>query len=134
MAGVSSSDDCENLPDNLKAGCKWRFDWFQDASFPRYSLEVHCTTTYTNIAQRKLPTHNLPRRNYSQNELHPQGRQGALRRGFFRPEPQIKLLHYGCRCRHDAGPNIDIALSDVLHVSSPGPLTIVTFFRSLIPS
>ncbi|USP80671.1 glycoside hydrolase family 45 protein [Curvularia clavata] len=32
--GVSSSSDCENLPESLKAGCRWRFDWLQDASFP----------------------------------------------------------------------------------------------------
>ncbi|KAF1831103.1 barwin-like endoglucanase [Decorospora gaudefroyi] len=34
-AGVSSSDDCDNLPENLQPGCRWRFDWFQDASYPR---------------------------------------------------------------------------------------------------
>lgn len=35
MAGVSSKDDCQNLPENLQSGCQWRFDWFKDASYPR---------------------------------------------------------------------------------------------------
>ena len=34
--GVSSVNDCQNLPEHLRAGCEWRFDWFQDASFPTY--------------------------------------------------------------------------------------------------
>ena len=38
MAGVGSRGDCENLPENLRAGCQWRFDWFRDASFPRYLI------------------------------------------------------------------------------------------------
>jgi len=32
--GVSKKEDCDNLPDALKDGCNWRFDWFKDASFP----------------------------------------------------------------------------------------------------
>jgi hypothetical protein len=35
-AGISNSDDCDKLPEDLKAGCQWRFDWFKDASYPRY--------------------------------------------------------------------------------------------------
>jgi hypothetical protein len=37
-AGVSKREDCQNLPDILKPGCLWRFDWFKDASFPRYAI------------------------------------------------------------------------------------------------
>lgn len=40
MEGVSSSNDCANLPEALRAGCQWRFDWLQDASFPRYLIST----------------------------------------------------------------------------------------------
>lgn len=33
-AGVSSLADCRRLPEALRQGCEWRFDWFKDASFP----------------------------------------------------------------------------------------------------
>lgn len=45
MVGVSSIDDCQNLPEDLRAGCQWRFDWYKDASFPRYSSQV----SHTNV-------------------------------------------------------------------------------------
>lgn len=35
--GVGSVEDCDKMPDALKEACKWRFDWFKDASFPRYA-------------------------------------------------------------------------------------------------
>ena len=35
--GVSKKEDCQNLPEPLRAGCTWRFDWFKDASYPRYA-------------------------------------------------------------------------------------------------
>lgn len=44
MAGVSSKDDCKNLPTPLQAGCNWRFDWFGDASSPRYSFRFRNAT------------------------------------------------------------------------------------------
>lgn len=34
--GVTSKDDCQNLPGPMRSACEWRFDWLQDASFPRY--------------------------------------------------------------------------------------------------
>ncbi|CAO2651211.1 Nn.00g095080.m01.CDS01 [Neocucurbitaria sp. VM-36] len=34
MEGVTSKDDCQNLPEPLRDGCQWRFDWFKDASYP----------------------------------------------------------------------------------------------------
>lgn len=37
-AGVNKREDCQNLPDILKPGCLWRFDWFKDASYPRYAI------------------------------------------------------------------------------------------------
>jgi hypothetical protein len=38
--GVATKDDCKNLPESLQAACQWRFDWLQDASYPRYDLGV----------------------------------------------------------------------------------------------
>ena len=35
--GVASKDDCQNLPESMRTACEWRFDWLQDASFPRYA-------------------------------------------------------------------------------------------------
>jgi hypothetical protein len=32
--GVSSIDDCDQLPEILKPGCRWRFEWFQNADRP----------------------------------------------------------------------------------------------------
>jgi hypothetical protein len=34
--GVQSLDDCENLPEVLQPGCRWRFGWFEDESYPTY--------------------------------------------------------------------------------------------------
>ncbi|KAH7361233.1 endoglucanase 1 precursor [Pyrenochaeta sp. MPI-SDFR-AT-0127] len=48
MVGVSSTDDCQNLPEPLRAGCQWRFDWFKDASFPTAKFKrVVCPTEIT---------------------------------------------------------------------------------------
>ncbi|OAL49971.1 endoglucanase [Pyrenochaeta sp. DS3sAY3a] len=48
MAGVSSKDDCKNLPTPLQAGCNWRFDWFGDASSPRANFKrVVCPAEIT---------------------------------------------------------------------------------------
>jgi len=33
-SGVQSKEDCDNLPKSLRAGCKFRFDWFEDALYP----------------------------------------------------------------------------------------------------
>jgi len=32
--GVGSRNDCNSLPEALKAGCFWRFDWFKNADNP----------------------------------------------------------------------------------------------------
>ncbi|EUC28115.1 glycoside hydrolase family 45 protein [Bipolaris zeicola 26-R-13] len=48
MEGVSSSNDCANLPEALRAGCRWRFDWLQDASFPSANFKrVVCPAEIT---------------------------------------------------------------------------------------
>ncbi|CAA9960054.1 hypothetical protein P3342_005459 [Pyrenophora teres f. teres] len=48
MQGVRSLDDCENLPENLRAGCRFRFDWFKDASFPSANFKrVVCPAEIT---------------------------------------------------------------------------------------
>lgn len=33
-SGVTNRSDCDNLPDAMKPGCQWRFDWFEDALYP----------------------------------------------------------------------------------------------------
>ncbi|KAF1851884.1 glycoside hydrolase family 45 protein [Cucurbitaria berberidis CBS 394.84] len=48
MSGVSSKDDCQNLPEPLRDGCKWRFDWFKDASYPSAKFKrVVCPSDIT---------------------------------------------------------------------------------------
>jgi hypothetical protein len=44
--GVSKKEDCQNLPDPLKDGCNWRFDWFKDASYPRYAGSRPISTSH----------------------------------------------------------------------------------------
>jgi hypothetical protein len=34
--GIGSKDDCENLPEPMRKGCEWRFDWFKDSQYPGY--------------------------------------------------------------------------------------------------
>lgn len=47
--GVSKKEDCDKLPDSLKAGCYWRFDWFKDATFPTANFKrVVCPAVLTN--------------------------------------------------------------------------------------
>ncbi|KAL6705517.1 hypothetical protein ACN47E_006634 [Coniothyrium glycines] len=49
LSGVSSIEDCNNLPENLKAGCRWRFDWYKDAAFPSAKFRrVVCPADITN--------------------------------------------------------------------------------------
>ncbi|KAJ4987211.1 beta-endoglucanase [Stagonosporopsis vannaccii] len=46
--GVSSKDDCQNLPRSLQPACEWRFDWLQDASFPSADFKrVVCPSEIT---------------------------------------------------------------------------------------
>lgn len=50
--GISNSDDCSKLPEALKAGCEWRFDWFKDASYPSANFKrVTCPSELTDRTQ-----------------------------------------------------------------------------------
>ena len=41
--GVSQRLDCDHLPDVLRPGCYWRFDWFMGADNPSVSFtEIEC--------------------------------------------------------------------------------------------
>ncbi|KAF3915148.1 Endoglucanase-5 [Dactylellina cionopaga] len=48
--GVLTRDQCDLLPDTLKAGCYWRFDWLMDAKKPNVTWKrVGCPKTLTDI-------------------------------------------------------------------------------------
>ncbi|PKS12821.1 hypothetical protein jhhlp_001033 [Lomentospora prolificans] len=41
--GISNGADCDSFPEKLKAGCKWRFDWFGGADNPSVNFQqVQC--------------------------------------------------------------------------------------------
>ncbi|KFX92692.1 hypothetical protein O988_07166, partial [Pseudogymnoascus sp. VKM F-3808] len=47
--GISSRSQCDAFPEKLKAGCYWRFDWFQNADNPSVSFQsVACPLAITN--------------------------------------------------------------------------------------
>ncbi|KAJ8088809.1 hypothetical protein PM082_014055 [Marasmius tenuissimus] len=49
--GVSSRDQCNQLPAALVAGCQWRFDWFQGADNPGVTFQpVSCPAQLTSIS------------------------------------------------------------------------------------
>jgi hypothetical protein len=49
--GISSRSECDSFPENLKAGCQWRFDWFQNADNPAVTFEqVRCPSELTSIS------------------------------------------------------------------------------------
>ncbi|KAG4075111.1 hypothetical protein HA402_013513 [Bradysia odoriphaga] len=46
--GVSSRDQCNQLPSQLRPGCQWRFDWFLNADNPTFSfVQVACPAAIT---------------------------------------------------------------------------------------
>lgn len=46
--GISSRSQCDSFPAKLKAGCYWRFDWFQGADNPNVSFQqVTCPKEIT---------------------------------------------------------------------------------------
>ncbi|KAF2873046.1 endoglucanase 1 precursor [Massariosphaeria phaeospora] len=46
--GVGSKEDCDGLPQQLQPGCRWRYDWFQDASYPSANFKrVVCPAELT---------------------------------------------------------------------------------------
>ncbi|KAL6860767.1 hypothetical protein ACO1O0_004801 [Amphichorda felina] len=41
--GVSSRDECDSMPEALKDGCYWRFDWFAGSDNPNFDFkQVQC--------------------------------------------------------------------------------------------
>ncbi|GJN69843.1 hypothetical protein PLICBS_003895 [Purpureocillium lilacinum] len=49
--GVSSRAECDQMPEKLKAGCYWRFDWFLNADNPNLTFEqVKCPAALTAIS------------------------------------------------------------------------------------
>lgn len=40
-AGIATRGDCQKLPQAMISACEWRFDWLQDASYPRYAFLLH---------------------------------------------------------------------------------------------
>ncbi|KAI0813711.1 glycoside hydrolase family 45 protein [Xylaria sp. FL0064] len=51
--GVSSRADCDSasMPEELRAGCYWRFDWFQNADNPGVTFtQVQCPSELTAIS------------------------------------------------------------------------------------
>ncbi|KAF2756408.1 barwin-like endoglucanase [Pseudovirgaria hyperparasitica] len=48
--GVSSVEDCDNLPDAQQEGCRFRFTWLQDIDRPQANFRrVQCPVELTNI-------------------------------------------------------------------------------------
>ncbi|KAG8794664.1 hypothetical protein FRC16_010411 [Serendipita sp. 398] len=49
--GVSSKDQCANLPSIVQPGCGWRFDWFQGSDNPTVEWKaVQCPAALTKIS------------------------------------------------------------------------------------
>jgi hypothetical protein len=49
--GVTSRDQCNQLPSQLQPGCYWRYDWFMNADNPNVNFkEVACPSQLTNIS------------------------------------------------------------------------------------
>lgn len=49
--GVSSRDQCNQLPSQLRQGCYWRFDWFKNAQNPNVNFKlVSCPSQLTSIS------------------------------------------------------------------------------------
>ncbi|KAF2748687.1 glycoside hydrolase family 45 protein [Sporormia fimetaria CBS 119925] len=46
--GIEEKGKCDDMPEGLKPGCEWRFDWFQDAKYPTANFKrVTCPTELT---------------------------------------------------------------------------------------
>ena len=53
--GVSSRDQCNQLPSQLRSGCYWRFDWLKNAPNPNVDFkEVACPSQLTSISGCKV--------------------------------------------------------------------------------
>lgn len=50
--GVSSRAECDQMPELLKDGCYWRFDWFKNADNPDFNFkQVRCPSQLTSISK-----------------------------------------------------------------------------------
>lgn len=38
--GVSTKDNCENVPESLRPACRWRFDWLNNNDFNKYGTQI----------------------------------------------------------------------------------------------
>lgn len=61
--GVSSTSQCDTFPEKLKAGCKWRFDWFLNADNPSMTFrQITCPKALTDrtgcVRAGEVPTDN----------------------------------------------------------------------------
>ena len=51
FGGVTNRDQCNQLPDQLRSGCFWRFDWFKNADNPNVNFrQVSCPSQLTSIS------------------------------------------------------------------------------------
>lgn len=49
--GVRRKSECQQLPEQLQAGCRWRFEWFKGAENPTFDFrKVSCPKTLTDIS------------------------------------------------------------------------------------
>ncbi|KAI9901055.1 hypothetical protein N3K66_002872 [Trichothecium roseum] len=49
--GVSSRAECDQMPEAIKAGCQWRFDWFGGSDNPGFDFQqVQCPSELTAIS------------------------------------------------------------------------------------
>lgn len=49
--GVTSRSQCDQMPELLKDGCYWRFDWFNNADNPDFTFEqVQCPKAITDVS------------------------------------------------------------------------------------
>lgn len=49
--GVGSREECNGMPEPLKAGCFWRFDWFANSDNPNFNFQqVQCPSELTAIS------------------------------------------------------------------------------------
>ncbi|ERL84421.1 endoglucanase [Dendroctonus ponderosae] len=51
ISGISSVEECSELPASLQSGCQWRFGWFEGVDNPDVEfLEIECPSELTSIS------------------------------------------------------------------------------------
>lgn len=48
---MTSKDQCSGLPKILRDGCRWRFDWFNNATRPEYVLLFQFLVAFSLLTQ-----------------------------------------------------------------------------------